>query len=257
MVFGQTSTPFFKWLKFGRKILLSLLIDDLQAKVTPLSPEEVEFYRNAIGNKYPLMGDVWGALDGLKTTIEEAGTVSVQNAFYNEWSHGHYLSSLFLFAPDAKIRYTVYNTPGTFHDSTMAQFGLYEGMKEIFSQTGGKVVVDSAFAMPDSEFLIKSGQLDPMEALPLLEQQQAIGVCQLSEWGMRMIQAQFPQIKDKIRFEEAGDRKVIFLLMVLLYNFQTDFIGINEMLNSFMEKKTGYYAYEFDVAPSANDYLNV
>ena len=72
-----------------------------------------------------------------------------------------------------------------------------------------------------------------------------------------MIQAQFPQIKDKIRFEAAGDRKVIFLLMVLLYNFQTDFIGINEILNSFMEKKTGYYAYEFDIAPSANDYLNI
>ena len=72
-----------------------------------------------------------------------------------------------------------------------------------------------------------------------------------------MIQAQFPRIKDEIRFEETGDRKVIFLLMVLLYNYQTDFIGINEILNSYMEKKTGYYGYDFDIALSANDYLNI
>ena len=58
-------------------------------------------------------------------------------------------------------------------------------------------------------------------------------VRQLSEWGMRMIQGQFPRVKDKLRFEEWGERKVILRLMVHLYNFQTDQVGMNQILNTF------------------------
>jgi hypothetical protein len=63
---------------------------------------------------------------------------------------------------------------------------------------------------------------------------------------MRMIQGQFPRMKDKMGFEEFGERKVIQHLMILLYNYQTSTIGINTILNSYMRKLPKDIRKEFD-----------
>ncbi len=57
---------------------------------------------------------------------------------------------------------------------------------------------------------------------------QATSMRQLSEWGMRMIQAQFPRLKDPLSLEEQGERKVILQLMMKLYNFQVSRVEILE-----------------------------
>ena len=54
-------------------------------------------------------------------------------------------------------------------------------------------------------------------------------VRQLSEWGMRTIQAQFPRLKDDMQHEEFGERKVILHLMVLSCNFQASKARIVEI----------------------------
>ena len=137
----------------------------------------------------------------------------------------------------------------------MADYGIYDLMEEIYQQTGGKVVVDSAFQLSNSAYLIQSSQMDPTEAFALLLNREATSIWQLSEWGMRMIQAQFPRLKDKVKYEEEGERKIIFCLMVHLYNFQTYNIGHNEILNTFMENKNMYYGFDA-IAPTANEMFN-
>ena len=72
-----------------------------------------------------------------------------------------------------------------------------------------------------------------------------------------MIQAQFLRLKDPIRLESNGDRKIIVRLMMALYNFQTYHIGHNTILNSYMVRKQSgenefYYGYDIDVAPMAD-----
>ena len=162
------------------------------------------------------------------------------------------MNSLFLFAPDGRIGDTVYNCPGTFHDSTMASYGLYETMIRVYERTGAKVVVDSAFKLDASNCLVKSGQTAPVDGDQLLLWKDATSIRQLSEWGMRMIQAQFPRLYDKIQLEDEGDRRVILRLMIALYNYQTYNIGHNEILNSYMLRKDGYYDYGINIAPDAN-----
>ena len=68
--FGQTSTPMYKWLKFARRILLVCLINVPDARIAVPTLEEVRKYQEAIGAKYPLLGEVWGAADGLKLCVE-------------------------------------------------------------------------------------------------------------------------------------------------------------------------------------------
>ena len=57
----------------------------------------------------------------------------------------------------------------------------------------------------------------------------------MSEWGMRMIQGQFPRIKDPMFLEELGDRRIIMNLLINLYNFQCSTIGHNQILSTFMK----------------------
>ena len=78
--------------------------------------------------------------------------------YYNAWVDGTYVNSVFVFAPDGKIKMRVINVPGTFHDSTIAEYGLYEGMEEVFDRCGSRVVVDSAFCLSGKDYLLKSSQ---------------------------------------------------------------------------------------------------
>ena len=71
----------------------------------------------------------------------------------------------------------------------------------------------------------------------------ATSVRQLSEWGMRMIQAQFPRLKDPLHYEENGERRVILSLMTRLYNYNVSKVGVNQILNVFMREEQGHYSY--------------
>ena len=52
---------------------------------------------------------------------------------------------LFAFSPGAKIQIYVQNVSGTFHNSTMAGYRVYDTKEEFYNLYGVKVEVDSAF----------------------------------------------------------------------------------------------------------------
>ena len=132
------------------------------------------------------------------------------------------------------------NVPGTFHDNTMTDYGIYQATEKVYDKTGGKIVVDSAFNIGTKEYLIKSSQQDTLDEHALLLNRQATPIRQLSKWGMSMIEGSFPRLKYPLLFEEMGDRKVILRLMVHPYNYQTAQVGIDQITNSYMDK-TGYF----------------
>ena len=57
---------------------------------------------------------------------------------------------------------------------------------------------------------------------------------QSAEWGMRAIQSSFPRLKDRLIFEEYGERKIILKSMILLYNLRARLVGINQIKNTYM-----------------------
>ena len=63
---------------------------------------------------------------------------------------------------------TVFNCPGVMHDSDMANHGLCDKIDRVYEETGGKVVVDSAFKLKFTNSLIKSSQTDPTDVLGIL-----------------------------------------------------------------------------------------
>jgi hypothetical protein len=159
---------------------------------------------------------------------------------------------MFVFAADGRIRMCTINAPGSWDENTVADYGCYEKMEKIFDEYGGKIVVNSASSLHDSDFFIRSAQQDPIgEPQALAGSRAATSIQQLSKWGMRMIDSGFPRLKESLPLEELGERKEILTLTVLLHNFQTSTLSTNEILNSYMSRTQGFYSYPWSLTPTA------
>ena len=113
--------------------------------------------------------------------------------------------------------------------------GMYEKLEQVFEETGGKVVVDSAFHLANNEFIINSGQNVLVgNQQVVVRARDATSIRQSSEWGMRQFQAFFPQMKDEFHLETQGERRIILLLVVYLFNFRTNLVGFNQMRSTYM-----------------------
>jgi len=131
----------------------------------------------------------------------------------------------------------VLNEPGCMHDSMLSAIGfIYQRLETVCHEFNVRTVADSAFSCKDCDYLIQSAQnLDPNLPEEMYDLcMEATSLRQMAEWGMRGIQGSFPRVKDKIIYEERGERLVMLQLIVRLYNFRANTVGINQIKNVFM-----------------------
>ena len=155
--------------------------------------------------------------------------------YYNGWTRDTYVACVFLFAPNGCISIAAWNAPGHIHDSALADMGnVYKSLNDVYRKYGGKCVADSAFSTT-YPFIIKSSQeTDTDDYDQNFVNLQATCMRQSAKWGMRSLKASFPRLKDRIIYEEKGERKLILDLIIYLHNYKTMKIGINEILNKYM-----------------------
>ena len=60
--------------------------------------------------------------DGLKLPFEACAALLKQGMYYNGWTHGHYITNVFVFAADGTCIDCVLNVPGSVHDSQVADW---------------------------------------------------------------------------------------------------------------------------------------
>ena len=97
MIFGQTATPMYKWLKFGCQVLLHVLSRTESAKVKSPSEAQVCDFQAAVSKKYPTCSDVWGAADRIKLSIQSPLSHQIQLRFYNRGKSNHTAKLLLFF----------------------------------------------------------------------------------------------------------------------------------------------------------------
>jgi hypothetical protein len=240
------------YLRFGRRVIVEALKSDPLAKIAIPSNEEIALYKEAIGALY----DVWSTMDGLKLYLQQSGNTEIQARFYNGWTHGHYVASVFVFCPDGTIPIAFFNVPGSVHDSQVAHWGkVYNKLGAMYNETGGKCTVDSAFGKVNRPFLIKSSQDYLVSTMPTHHEQrldlqlkrQAMSIRQAAEWGIRAIQSSFPRLKDTFDYEETGERRILMKMLCLLYNLRARTVGINQIKNVFMKQLDEDANNEFDM----------
>jgi len=217
MLLGITGTTASLFIRFGRRLLLKILksLDGAKVQMPPL--DDINEFKRVIIDKYPSLEDVWFVVDGLKLTLERPRHGRIQSCFYNGWTHDHYVTNVFVFAPNGQIIACSINNPDNVHDSQVAeQGGVYEKLEDQHQHTGGKGVVDSAFSRGRYPFLIKSCQTLPTNTteVVMLINEGATALRQASEWGVRGMQGSFPRVKDRIMYEEYGERLLMLLTVV-------------------------------------------
>jgi hypothetical protein len=166
MNFGMTMTNLCTYLRFGRRIVVEVFQNDPMATIRLPTASEIRGYMEVIAEKHPHLGTekVWCTVDGLKLMLEQAPNIMIQEQFYNGWTHDHYVTNVLCFCPDGTIPIAAFNMPGSFHDSTVAEYGgVHSKLDAMYQKYGGKCTADSAFRERSYPFLIKSLQ-DPLLA---------------------------------------------------------------------------------------------
>jgi DDE superfamily endonuclease len=217
-------------------IVVRILENDVSRVKFP-DDNQIKLYISLIKRRHPMLENAYCVGDGVKITIQASSDYETQKKYFNSWKQSHFISNLFFFGPDGMIIGSVLNAPGTFHDSILCTMGgFYDLLFETYERTGGRCVMDSAFASKDNPSIIISAKsISSAEgAEEILVSEQATSLRQAAEWGMNAIQSAFPRIKCRFRYEESGRRLLILLCVQSLYNYRCYHVGLNQI-------KTVYY----------------
>ena len=163
--------------------------------------EKINCYRLAIANKYPARTNVALVGDGLKILLQNSGDEQTQEAFFNGWKSGHYITNIVVFAPDGTIVMSILNCPGSMHDSELAASGspsIYTKNDILYKQYGTKV--DMSFATASKDSIIKSEKRETIASTAESQEEfeqlmAALSVRQAAEWGMRALEGAFGRLK--------------------------------------------------------------
>jgi len=120
LIFGMTCSNLCMYLRFGRRMIVEVLKSDSLAKIAIPLNEDIATYKDAVGAIYLLLSNVWSTMDGLKLYLQQSGKSEIQACFYNGWTHGHYVTLVFVFCLDGTIPITFFKVPGSVHDSQVA-----------------------------------------------------------------------------------------------------------------------------------------
>lgn len=213
MIFGVTVPICSVFLRFARRIAIRLPQTDNDAQVRMPDPLSVQELKDACARLHQSLSDVYSVAGSLKLRLQQVGSCTIQNQFYNGWTHDHYVSNVLVFFPNARIIACTINCSGSMNDSSVSTVGdICNKLEAMFDSTGDKCVVDSAFCRARHPFLIKSST-DPVLNASSVEElrlyREATAARQAAEWRMRAFQAAFPRSKDRLEFETRGERRLI------------------------------------------------
>jgi hypothetical protein len=139
LIFGLTYTNLSVYLRFGECLFVKTFRDDLLARVSIPSMEEIESFKEAFAAWHPLLTDCWVTMDGLKLFLQQSRNAIIQKSYYNGWTHNHYITSIICFCPDGTISTAFFNVPRSVHDSQVVEYGnIYGKLEDFFRSTGAK-----------------------------------------------------------------------------------------------------------------------
>lgn len=239
-VFGLVPSAVSNYLWMGMEALEITLKNIKLIQVRWPTELEMEDCAKLVRNREPLLPHSFGFVDGLNLPVLESSDAEIQNAYYNGWLAGCFVSNVFVFNSKGIIIYAAINKPGSWHDSNVAR-SLYDKLRY---NTPGEynILADSAFSF--SEDLAKNicavmkdsakerlGNSDAYREAVRLDNA-VIGQRQAAEWGMGSIQRTFGRLKSPLPVDNLK-RKLILKVIVLLYNYRVKFVGLNQIQTVF------------------------
>jgi len=212
-----------------------------------------------VEGREPQVTNVIGFVDGVSFPTQCSSDVTCQYEYYNGYTHETQINNVFAFSSEGKIIYACLNYPGSWHDAQVAQHLMDEVCRSIGRYA---LCVDQGF--PRSKDM-RNKFVGPLSAkartridnspLPLdpAEREEAllrrarlvavhelyVSLRQAAEWGMRALQGTFSRLKTKLTSDKRT-RRDILLAIVLLHNFRTECVGLNQIATVFNREYEQY-----------------
>ena len=202
--------------------------------------EEKERLAALVALRQPGITNVIGFMDGLGIHVECENNPDVQNAYYNGYASDTMCQNIFCFGATGKVILCATNYPGSWHDATVSADIVDYIIRNIGTYA---ICVDQGFPRSGRCYDVLLGPISQRESLklsPILSEalleraSMIVSLRQASEWGMRGLQGTFPRLKSRLTSDKTK-RGNIIMSIVLLNNFRTHFMGLNQITTVFSE----------------------
>jgi hypothetical protein len=238
MIFGIVPSTVSSYINKMMQLICLKLKNNEAAKI--IFPDEATkaIYANMIHQREPSVNNVIGFVDGLRLAARCGDTDEAQSVDYSGYSRDTACNNVFAFAPNGKIVYACINAPGSWHDSQVALPLIDKVIRDIGVYA---LCVDGGFPMKDDlydKFVGPISRKRKRHLSPILREaviarhEVYVSLRQASEWGMRGLQGSFCRLKDKLTSDKEK-RFLLILSIVLLSNYRTEYVGLNQIANVF------------------------
>jgi len=211
----------------------------------PSTLREKEYLADLVHRRAPNVVDVIGFTDGLSLPIQCASDPISQATNYNGYHHDTMINNVFCFSPTGKIIFAGISFPGSWHDS---QVSLSLISKVVRNIGDFKICVDQGF--PRSGDLLnkfvgplsrraRSNLPEETRRAALRRHNTYVSLRQSSEWGMRALQGTFVRMKSRLTSNKRKRRQILTVI-ILLHNFRTDVVGLNQIATVFNVEYESY-----------------
>ncbi|KAG8692089.1 hypothetical protein FRC08_010022 [Ceratobasidium sp. 394] len=243
-IFALVPSVLDRYLKFGLDLLLGVLQNMGDARITWPTHLRMDYYSTLIHARHPLINGAFGFMDGLSLPVSVSADPELEKATYNGWLHTHKISNILVFAPDGTIIAATLNAPGSWHDARVAQ--------EVFTKLV-RSTPDDRFLIADSAFprtspIIRARIRTPFKRDAVLpanpEEREAaikysnalVSARQAAEWGMRSIQGSFGRLRVPLNINDPEGRAMLLETVVRLHNLRTRLVGVNQIRTVYMRR---------------------
>jgi hypothetical protein len=212
---------------------------DPAAAITWPDEATMREYAAMVRRREPCVHNVIGFVDGVSLSVQCCSERLQQNAMYDGYIKDTMINNVLAFAPNGKIIYAALNFPGSWPDSQLAAALQQQVVNTIGDYA---LCVDSGFPMRgdmQDRFVGplsrrgKSGFADPeLKSLIIRRHRAYTSLRQAAEWGMRGLQGTFARLKSRLT-SDTRKRHDLLYGIVLISNFRTEYVGLNQISTVF------------------------
>jgi hypothetical protein len=241
LLFGITPSCCNRFIADMMDLVKKRLRTDDRAKVEFPNEEKMEeWYQLTKAREPGMYSKVIGFMDGVQLHSSCSSEPNDQNAYYNGYGMDTFTTNVFAFSPTGKIFLAFMNFPGSWNDARVTANHTQYLQSKLFPK-GFSICVDQGFKRTQEMRDILVGPINPKTAKKLsrvlrptllAEAARLVSLRQASEWGMRALQGSFPRLKMRLSADPAK-RKALLNVVVLVSNFRTVEVGLNQIATVF------------------------
>lgn len=218
--------------------IVSALRSHTLAKVAFPTPDEMQMLANLVSRRENTVRDIIAFTDGCQVKCQCSEDDEEQGKFYNGHVKDTTVNNVFMFCPLGLIRHAAFNFPGICHDAFMVRSLVSVVLDNIGIY---KICVDQGFPRDGDLFDIFVGPiskrmlrgLDPIMRESLKRRSHVYtSLRQASEWGMRALQGSFARLTARLTVDKKKRHTIIYAI-ILLHNFRTRVVGLNQIATVF------------------------